>query len=186
MGLSLYFEFIGECQVTINYPDWNSFSFFSSHLLSKRRSHLFSHFNNDKFTMDGALAEILQYSVAEIITWVINVDIRDHNGSLRRTTGELGFEVQTEVLGIPPRFGIFSPGPSFLQTCEAFFFVRLVSFTIVLPLLLGIAAWLGASHATLGWIVALPFAALAAAWIFFCVVRMPCALLLSSVVFLLI
>lgn len=123
--------------------------------------------------MDGEFDQFLQYVAEEIIRWVFDVNTRERGRVVIRIIEEQGFEIQTTVLRIPPRFGFFSPGPSFLQGCEACCFARLATLTVVLPFLLGIAAWSGASRAILWWMVALPFATFTVAWIFFCVVRMP-------------
>ena len=190
------FGFIEQIQATINEPDCTS-SFFASSFsllllllffpsLSKSHFRPSSHSHSSKFTMDEFRRDFLIGLASQTIAWVVCGGSGNQDRLLTRAIGELGLEIQTEVLGVPPEFGIFSSGPSFLQDCELFFFVRLSGMIFALPVLLGIAAYLGASRATLGRISALPFAAGAAAWIFFCVVRVPCALLLFLELFLLI
>lgn len=68
---------------------------------------------------------------------------RDHRLPLVRALGVHAFRLQDELLGVPLRWGFFSPGPSRLQAMEACIFADLVATVAAVLLLVAVCVCRG-------------------------------------------
>ncbi|KJZ76739.1 hypothetical protein HIM_04075 [Hirsutella minnesotensis 3608] len=73
----------------------------------------------------------------------------DYGRPFIRSLGHHSFHVQNNVLGVPLRWGFFSPGPSRLQAMEACLFANLLATVLLILLILVVCACRGESRAFL-------------------------------------
>ncbi|PHH84687.1 hypothetical protein CDD83_1546 [Cordyceps sp. RAO-2017] len=67
----------------------------------------------------------------------------DHSLAFVRALGRHAFRLQTDLLRIPPRWGLLSPGPSRLQAMEACFVANLVATILCILLLVAFCLYRG-------------------------------------------
>ncbi|KAM4054888.1 hypothetical protein HRG_005707 [Hirsutella rhossiliensis] len=70
----------------------------------------------------------------------------DHALPLVRALGLHAFRLQDEVLGVPLRWGFFSPGPSRLQAMEACLFASLLATAFLVVSIVAVCLYRGESY----------------------------------------